>query len=92
MRGTALIEPGTSTGNGSHRHRIIVTTTTRHASVGQRHYDHDHAHHYHDADRRPISGRHRVIAPSPRRARQRHDGGRRSQHLSDPQPKGLGPC
>jgi hypothetical protein len=35
----------------------------------------------HDADRRPI-----VIASSPRRARQRHDGGRRSRHVSDPQP------
>jgi hypothetical protein len=29
------------------------------------------------------------ITPSPRRARQRHDGGRRSRHVSDPQP-GLG--
>ena len=36
-------------------------------------------------------GRHRIIAPLPRRARQRHDGGRLSRHVSDPQP-GAGGC
>jgi hypothetical protein len=38
------------------------------------------------------SRRHRVIGPSPRRARQRHDGGRRSRHLSDPRPGAGGRC
>ena len=36
------------------------------------------------------SERHHVIASSPRRARQRHDGGRRSRHVSDPQPRAGG--
>jgi hypothetical protein len=51
-----------------------------------------HRHHADDtaAAQATDSGRHHVIAPSSRRARQRHDGVRRSRHVSDPQPRAGG--
>ena len=51
-----------------------------------------------NADRKPfaliaLSRPTTTTAPAlPRRARQRHDGGRRSRHVSDPQLRGWGPC